>query len=317
LSVTQIEDQLTQILVQENIESDSNSRHLIAVAADGSLRDALSLLDQAISHGGGVLQEEQVRSMLGTIDSQDLKKLLKILISGDANAVLQHVDAMAEHGPDYDSVLVELLSSLQQIAVCQVLGDETENTSDAIRALAKEISSENIQLYYQMGLMGRRDLALAPDRSEEIKQKDDTKQSTKDIQQDINNNEVTSSDWQAIIDEMALAGLVKELAGHCVLKEHAHDKIHLILTPAQEHLLNTSQKERLHTALKTRFGDQIKMIISVESPQAETPAQKRTREDKELQEAAEKSVRDDATVQAMQDMFDATLDEKSIRPNTN
>jgi len=290
--------------------------------------------------------------MLGTIDSQDLKKLLKILISGDANAVLQHVDAMAEHGPDYDSVLVELLSSLQQIAVCQVLGDETENTSDAIRALAKEISSENIQLYYQMGLMGRRDLALAPDprsgfemilirmlafrpaeqvayenastpltasstRSEEIKQKDDTKQSTKDIQQDINNNEVTSSDWQAIIDEMALAGLVKELAGHCVLKEHAHDKIHLILTPAQEHLLNTSQKERLHTALKTRFGDQIKMIISVESPQAETPAQKRTREDKELQEAAEKSVRDDATVQAMQDMFDATLDEKSIRPNTN
>jgi len=352
LSVTQIEDQLTQIIEQENVESDPDSRHLIAVAADGSLRDALSLLDQAISHGGGVLQEEQVRSMLGTIDSQDLKKLLKTLISGDANAVLQHVDKMAEHGPDYDAVLIELLSSLQQLAVCQVLGDETENADDEMHTLAKEISSENVQLYYQMGLMGRRDLALAPDprsgfemilirmlafrpaeqiayenrpvsitttsatRSDDIKQKDETKQPTNNIQQDIN-SEVISSDWQAVIDEMALAGLVKELAGHCVLKEHTHEKVHLVLTPAQEHLLNTSQKERLHTALKTRFGDQIKMIISVESSRTETPSQKRIREEKELQEAAENSVRDDTTVQKMQDMFDATLDENSIRPNTN
>jgi DNA polymerase-3 subunit gamma/tau len=284
LSVTQIEDQLTQILAKENTKSDPNSRHLIAVAADGSLRDALSLLDQAISHGGGVLQEEQVRSMLGTIDSQDLKKLLKKLIGGDAHAVLQHVDAMAEYGPDYDSILIELLSSLQQIAVCQVLGDETENTSDEIRTLAKETSNENIQLYYQIGLMGRRDLVLAPDQrsgfemilirmlafipaeqvayedasapltsssthSEGIKQKDDTKQPTQNIQEDIN-SEVSSSDWQVIIDEMALAGLVKELAGHCVLKEHTHEKIHLILTPAQEHLLNTSQKRAVTSSFK-------------------------------------------------------------------
>ena len=134
----------------------------------------------------------------------------------------------------------------------------------------------------------------------------------------INANEtILSDDWRDIIDQMALAGLVKEVAGHCVLKEHTKEKIHLVISPAQEHLLNHTQKERLQTALKTRFGDKVKIIITVEDPNAETPAQKKSREEKERQLTAEKSLSKDPNVKALQDMFGATLDVKSIRPDSN
>ncbi|MEE9551587.1 MAG: DNA polymerase III subunit gamma/tau C-terminal domain-containing protein, partial [Gammaproteobacteria bacterium] len=133
----------------------------------------------------------------------------------------------------------------------------------------------------------------------------------------ISNESISSNIWQDIIDEMALAGLVKELAGHCDLKEHTSKNVHLSLSPDQEHLCNPAQKERLHAALKTRFGDGIKLLITVEDPAAETPAQRKKREDQEKQLAAEKSVREDPVVKAMQDVFDATLDKNSIRSNTS
>ena len=353
LSVQQIEQQLAKILDAEGVESDPASRHLIAVAAEGSLRDALSLLDQAISHGGGCLQETQVRAMLGTIDSLELTELLDALITGDAKGVLDRVDHMAEHAPDYDAVLVELLSMLQKIAVCQLLAGDTDNPDEdpKIQAMAARIGSEDVQLYYQMGLMGRRDLSLAPDprtgfemtlirmlafrpatpvllnQTKTVTSPSETAAKRAETQtlpqenrktEEISANGMTNpDDWRDIIDQMALAGLVKEVAGHCVLKEHTKEKIHLVLSPAQEHLLNHTQKDRLHAALKTRFGDNIKVIITVEDPNAETPAQKKAREEKERQLTAEQSLNRDPNVKALQDMFGATLDVKSIRPDNN
>ena len=91
----------------------------------------------------------------------------------------------------------------------------------------------------------------------------------------------------------------------------------MVLTPAQEHLLKTTQKERLSTALKARFGKDIAIKITVETPGAETPTQRKEREKREEQSAAEKSVQEDPVVKAMQETFGATVDEDSIRPNTN
>ena len=122
--------------------------------------------------------------------------------------------------------------------------------------------------------------------------------------------------WRNIIDEMALVGLVRELAGHCVLKEHTKDKVHLVLSPAKEHLLNTSQKERLLAALQTRFGDGIRVLITVEDPEAETPAERKAREERERQLAAEQAMAGDPAIRKIQDMFDATIDRNSIRPDT-
>jgi len=362
LSAEQIEGQLEKVLEQESIESDAISRSLISKSADGSLRDALSLLDQAIAYGDGRLQEAQVKTMLGTIDSLELNELLEALVSGDAQSVLQCTDHMAEHNPDYDSVLVELLSILQRIAICQILdGDDTEQDK-MINALSQCISKEDVQLYYQIGIMGRKDLPVAPDprtgfemtlirmlafrpagvatpaagettlkavsvnpgpsktKLSEAKTLEktlviDTKASieTNTTPQSNAESEDTSN-WQSIIDEMALAGLVKELAGHCALKEHSKEKVHLVLSPDKEHLLNQTQKDRLSNALGMRFGKGIQLEISIEEPAAETPAQKRVREERKKQQAAEFSLKEDDNVRAMEEMFGATLDEKSIRP---
>ncbi len=369
LSVEQIETQLEKILKLESIESDANSRKLIAKSADGSLRDALSLLDQAIAYGNGRLQEAQVRAMLGTIDSLDLKKLLEALISGDAQSVLQCADHLAEHNPDYDSVLVELLSTLQKIAICQVLDSDDVEQDEMIKELSQRISQEDVQLYYQMGILGRKDLPVAPDprsgfemtlirmlafrpaavantdagdvggtinnvkKNEAGKDKtrknkirgNDSVQADKPIHanentgteiRDISQANVASdaTNWQSIIDEMALVGLVKELAGHCALKGHSEGKVHLVLSPDKEHLLNQTQKERLSNALELRFGKGTQLKISIEEPEAETPAQKKAREEREKQKTAESSIKGDANVQAMEEIFGATLDEKSIRP---
>lgn len=365
LSVEQIEQQLAHILTAEGVNSDAVSRHLIAVAADGSLRDALSLLDQAISYGAGSLVENQVRTMLGTINSLELEGLLDALINGDAKMVLERANHIAEHNPDYDSVLVELLSLLQKIAVYQVLSgnpDET-GTDSVIRTFSEKISKDDVQLYYQIAMAGRRDLAAAPDprsgfemtlirmlafrpvspvtnqevesnqsRSADSNQRhthaatktkttDQTDQLGQKDKVNVNqsNHAETGSpdDWRDIIDQMALAGLVREFAGHCVLKEHSKDKIHLVLSPAQEHLLNTAQKDRLHSALKTRFGENIKMILTVANPESETPAQSKLREDQEKQLAAEKSVEEDPNIKLMKELFDATIDKNSIRSESN
>lgn len=363
LGVDLIEQQLEKILKEENIESDEISRHLISVAADGSMRDALSLLDQAISYGGGTLKESQVRTMLGTIDSIELSELINSIITGDAKAVLEQIEVMAQHNPDYDAVLVELLSMLQKMAMYQLLmaHENKFDQTEEILELSDKVSKEDIQLYYQIGLAGRRDLMFAPDprsgfemilirmlafrpsspvshkqtiqsrTTENRSEPDKASQSVDHIGKDAGFDEQTHknitkdayieddipNDWQAIIDEMALAGLVKELAGHCVLKAHTKDRIHLVLSPTQEHLLNTGQKHRLEAALQTRFGKNVKIIISVESPDAETPAQRKMREEEEKQLAAEESVKNDPNIKILQDMFDATIDDDSIRPNSN
>ena len=365
LSVEQIETQLEKVLDLESIESDVASRRLIAISADGSLRDGLSLLDQAIAYGDGCLQETQVRSMLGTIDSLDLRELLEALISGNAQSVFQCTDHMAEHNPDYDSVLVELLSVLQRIAICQILQcddvpcksvdwDDVEQ-DEMIKELSQRISKEDVQLYYQVGILGRKDLPVAPDprtgfemtlirmlafrpAGVAIPEASDSKHNAKasdskpskakviettQVKEDASVNtekpmltdaSEDTANWQSIIDELSLVGLVKELAGHCALKEHNEGKVHLVLSPDKEHLLNQTQKERLANSLEMRFGKGTQLKISIEEPEAETPAQKKAREEKERQQVAESSLKGDANVKAMEEIFGATLDEKSIRP---
>jgi DNA polymerase III subunit gamma/tau len=98
-----------------------------------------------------------------------------------------------------------------------------------------------------------------------------------------------------------------------VLKEHTADKVHLVLAPAQEHLLKTTQKDRLQEAIRTRFGPKVKLLITVEEPPGESPKERHSRESQERQEQAVRSMEADPNVRAMVDMFDATLDRDSIR----
>jgi len=166
LPVELIIQQMTFILGEEGIASEPAALAQIARAADGSMRDALSLLDQAIAYGGGTVHEADVRAMLGTLDQGQVIALAEALAANDAQAVLQQVNSVAEQSPDFTDVLAELVSLLHRIALAQVVPSAVDGSlsdSDAVMRLAAQMSAEDVQLFYQIGLIGRRDLALAPD----------------------------------------------------------------------------------------------------------------------------------------------------------
>ena len=162
----QIRDYLNRVLTEENVPADEGALSLIARAADGSMRDALSLLDQAIAYGSGKLEADEVRNMLGSIEQEHVLELLNLLAEADAPGLLARIAQLAELSPDFASVLAELISTLHRIALAQSSPeaiDDSLGDRDEIMALAQRISPEDIQLYYQIGLIGRRDLPLAPD----------------------------------------------------------------------------------------------------------------------------------------------------------
>jgi DNA polymerase III subunit gamma/tau len=161
LSPEQIVEQIKKILDAEKVAYDDPSLTLLARAADGSLRDGLSLLDQAIAFGGGKLAENDVRSMLGTIDRDTVDRCLNALAGADAKTLLATVSDALEHGTDLEALLEEVLRTLHEIAIAQA--DAALAADERIGSHAKAFKPEDVQLYYQIGVIGRRDLPYAPD----------------------------------------------------------------------------------------------------------------------------------------------------------
>ena len=156
-------DHMQYVLEQENIPAEPVALKLIARSALGSLRDALSLLDQAIAHGNGEVGDDAVREMLGAIERTEIYEIITALIQNDPQAMFQQVNKLAESGCVYANVLSELISVLHTMAVAQVVPGALEEDQEQIVNLAKECSADDIQLYYQIALMGQKDLPLAPD----------------------------------------------------------------------------------------------------------------------------------------------------------
>ncbi len=140
---------------------------LLSRAAEGSMRDALSLMDQLIAFGGGAVSEANARSMLGTIDRGHVGRLVEALSRGDGAALLAEVRELDRDAPDYDRALVDLATLLQRIAIVQIVPEaapqDEEFDAALLTQLAQAISPEDAQLYYQIALAGRRDLNMAPE----------------------------------------------------------------------------------------------------------------------------------------------------------
>ncbi len=165
LSAELIGNHLNDILQREAIESEPAAVLQLAEGADGSMRDGLSLLDQAIAYGGGKLTAAEVTTMLGSIDRTYIFELLQALASGDAGSLLERVHQLAQTGVEFSLLLAELISQLHRLALAQVVPQSIEQSVDQamLSELAAAISAEDLQLYYQIGVIGRRDLPLAPD----------------------------------------------------------------------------------------------------------------------------------------------------------
>ena len=166
LPVSLIISHLQHILTEEKVEYNVIALQLIAEAADGSMRDALSLLDQALAFGGGSVQEQEVRDMLGSVSRDKVIRLLKSVLQRDAQQTMSVVAELAELSPDFENVLAELLSLLHHMSLAKTVPealDEFVSAREELLKLSETVSAEDLHLFYQIALIGRRDLPLSPD----------------------------------------------------------------------------------------------------------------------------------------------------------
>lgn len=160
-----IVEHLQQVLQAEQVPFEDNALWLLARAANGSMRDAMSLADQGIAFGSGQLLDADMQAMLGTVDRGKVVALLQQLAQGSAQGVLDTVAQMAQFGADSDAILADLLGLLHQVGIAQMLPDAVDNSQgdrEATLALASQLRAEDVQLYYQIAVNGRRDLPHVP-----------------------------------------------------------------------------------------------------------------------------------------------------------
>ncbi|WP_343711347.1 DNA polymerase III subunit gamma/tau [Kosakonia radicincitans] len=168
LDVEQIRSQLEHILTDEKIEHEPRALQLLARAADGSLRDALSLTDQAIASGNGQLSAAVVSSMLGTLNDDQALSLVEAVVAADGERAMGLVNEAASRGVEWEALLLEMQTLLHRIAMVQLtpaaLGSDMAPIEQRLRELARTVPPTDVQLYYQTLLIGRKELSYAPDR---------------------------------------------------------------------------------------------------------------------------------------------------------
>jgi len=355
LSPKLIQDRLAKICVAEKVEAEPAALALIASAADGSLRDSLSLLDQAIAYCGGSVDQASVATMLGTIDRDYVSRLIELLAADDAAGIMNAVKEIDAQFPDYARLLEDLARVLQQIAVYQVVGhidSEDATANDRLSEHAKEMSAADVQLFYQTALIGRRDLHLAPDpksgaemtllRMLAFRPVDSTAQggtggtpaktprpaqktksepvtkvakASSKAQAAMDAVEWQNPDWKGVVPELRLSGADKLLAGNCALLRREGNTIYLSLDPRSESYLTRQRKEILAAAISSRFGESLTVDISIGEAADETPLQEESRLVDERLEAERAKLEADPNVKALKTMFGAELNTDSIELN--
>ena len=353
LSLAQIAGHLERILEAESVPVEGAAVGLVARAADGSMRDALSLLDQAIAYGGGTLKEADVRAMLGTVDQDFVLDVVEALAAGDGAALLAAAARAAEHGYDFSELLGALISTLQCIATAQLVPealDEADAARERLLAAANRLDPETVQLYYQIALMGRRDLPHAPDARggfemillrmlafrpqaagetgsvvEESPPQARIPQAPSEAASRTASpaapapaaragQEQEALDWAQLVVSLPLAGLARELAAHCVLVGQTGERLQLVLDAEHAHLLTDRLKTQLARALEQHLGRTVGLEIQVASPPEETPAARERRCQQARREAALAALENDQEVRILQETFDARILPETIQP---
>lgn len=347
VSVEVIVAYIEHILSQEKAIYEPEAIQLLSRAAAGSVRDALSLLDQALAYGNGHLKTEDVRGMLGLSRAGCLIALVRAVADGNAVRVLHEINEikrLAKTDPDFSCVLTELLSLLHHIAIAQHAPEALEEGLPeyaAIIELAHHISLEELQLYYQIALMGRKDMPYAPDPKMgfemvllrmvafrpvqvaeqavkvesvliESKAKPEIQEIKLEIPEEKNELKIEKAetfDWSTVIPQLKLSGLVKMLADNCTLAEQSDNFICLILAESQKPLWNKRNEGQLQEALSRYLKREIKVQITVGKAEQETPAYQQQRVFNEEQQVARKRIENDPKVQSIMNRFNAKIEQ--------
>jgi DNA polymerase III subunit gamma/tau len=351
LPVSLIAERMRHILEAEGIESEPAGVRLIAQAADGSVRDGLSLLDQLIAFGGGRAGEAEARAMLGTVARDHVVQLAEHLASADAQALMHAARGLEEWAPDYAQVLEELAALLARIALRQSIADFAGDelfAPELLTRLAQSISREDVQLFYQTAILGKRDLALAPDprtgfemtllrmlafRPEvrglegrdsrtapaltaATQEPPRTAPRAVAIERAAEGSSATadSTYWNAIVSQLDLTGAARQLASHCVLLGRQAGVVRLALDPERPFVRTAAQVEKLTQALTRYFGEAVRLEFESVASNAVSPAREDERASLAQLEAARASIESDAGVKTLRERFGATLLPDSVRP---
>jgi len=307
-----IVERLAKILAEERIEAEPAALPLLARAADGSLRDALSLLDQALVYGASRVLEADVRAMLGTIDRGHVLRIAGCLAAGDGAGLVATLRALDEQAPDYDQVLAELAGLLERLALEHAVpGAGTEAGLDPalVTALAAQLAPEDVQLYYQIALIGRRDLGLAPEprvgfemtllrmlafrplppgavdadpgagRAEAPRATAGAARAEPARRAAPATGAAAATaaggaadDWPELLARLDLVGAARQLAANCVWLGREGDTVRFRLDRRSDALRTPQTEERLAQALGRHFGVALRLVIEREDGPGAAPA---------------------------------------------
>ena len=346
-----IAGRLTEILGLEKIGAEPAAVQMLARAARGSMRDGLSLLDQAIAYSGGTVTLSTVQAMLGAVDGLTLVRLLDALAAGDAKRMLSIADEMASRSFSFGQALRDLASLLHRIALAQragEVGDDVESAAE-IRRLAESFSPEEVQLYYQVALHGRNDMSLAPDEyagftmtllrmlafapREAAPAEVRTPAALRAAPPPTAaprpapaaaakaeapagapvSSPPAAGEWPQLVNGLQVTGLARELAAHSELLAVEGDLFRLRV--AIKSYAEAANVERLRAALTQHFGRPIRVVVEVgNTAGAATAAALAEQARSERQKSAEQAILSDPFVQELIDNFGAQVEPQSIRP---
>ncbi len=331
----QITQHLQSICTSEKITYEVDALRCLAHAADGSLRDALSLLDQTNAFCHGNITTAETRQMLGNIEQDTLFRLLHSLVEQNGQQLIAEIKQLAEFAADFNQVLADLLTVLHQISLAQVIGGNALNLHDEIIQLAKRFTAEEAQLYYQIALIGRRDLPLAPHPQLGFEMimlrmlafKPVTKNPSFNTQESTSHTPASTTKvqpipaattsqspaWADILAKLQLTGMAQALAANCTLSSLTEH--HLVLALSAQHgpMLNKKLVARIEEALVLYFDKPIKLEIKLTSAEIETPSKLQQQKQIARQSTATDAIKADSEIQKIIQLFDATLDVDSIQ----
>jgi DNA polymerase-3 subunit gamma/tau len=350
LSVALISARLQHILKAEQVEFEPAALQLVAQGGDGSLRDALSLLDQLLAYGDGKALEADARAMLGTVERDQVVQLAQLLAAGQAPALLEYAHALDERASDYGQLLEQLAALLERVALKQLVADyegDELHPPELLERLAAAISAEDLQLYYQTAILGRRDLALAPDArtgfrmtlirmlafrppaaatgpaglartsSATLARAPSSEARPPPAAPAAAASAAASApldEWSGILAALDLQGAPRQLAANCALIAREGSTLRLALDARSASLRTRALEDKLAQALGRHLGGAVRLEIEVREGTPSTPARSSERAEAEQRAQARAAFEADPAVAAFKDRFGASVLVDTIRP---
>jgi DNA polymerase-3 subunit gamma/tau len=348
LSAQLIGERLKFIAAAEKLEFEPAAMALLARAAEGSMRDGLSLMDQLIAFAGGSLNETDTRAMLGTIDRGHVTRILDALARQDGPGLLAEVQELDRDAPDYDRALTELAAFLQRIAIVQIVPEaaaqDEEFDGEALTRLARTLLPEDVQLYYQIALGGRRDMAMAPEPRIGFEMsllrmlafRPETARSSAAPSAAGTSRPlvapsaapsaapaaraahipatIDAGNWATVVEAANLSGMARQIALNCVPASFDGSLLRLSFDESAAHQRSRQMDDKLAQSLSAYLGRDIRIAFESADTALVTPARRRAMAEQDKSSRAAAAFEEDPAVKNLRQRFGAEVDPASVKP---